>query len=45
VLGWAVAHAALSTCWSLAAGQSIDWDIRVLPQLLQGLNRMEVRGT
>lgn len=34
ILGWAVAHCALSTRWSLETGQDIGADLRLLPLLL-----------
>ena len=34
LLGWAAAHCALSTRWSLEAGQDITEDLRLLPLLL-----------
>jgi streptomycin 6-kinase len=34
LLGWAAAHCALSTRWSLEAGQDIGEDLRLLPLLL-----------
>ncbi len=34
LLGWAAAHCALSTRWSLQAGQDIGQDLRLLPILL-----------
>lgn len=34
LLGWAAAHSALSTRWSLEAGQDITQDLRLLPLLL-----------
>ena len=34
ILGWAVAHAALSACWLLEEGKSITHQLACLPQLL-----------
>jgi len=34
VLGWASAHSALSACWSIESGQSITWQLTMLPLLL-----------
>jgi streptomycin 6-kinase len=39
VLSWAVAHSALSACWDRLAGNSIDWDLTMLPNLLLALDR------
>jgi streptomycin 6-kinase len=35
VLSWAAAHSALSACWSHAAGNSIDFNLKILPKLLR----------
>lgn len=34
LLGWAAAHCALSTCWSMDVGNPIDADLALLPGLL-----------
>lgn len=39
LLGWAAAHCALSTRWSLEDGQSITEDLRLLPLLLAAARR------
>ncbi len=39
LLGWAAAHCALSTRWSLNDGQSIAEDLRLLPLLLAAAHR------
>tara|TARA_R110002124_G_scaffold44422_15_gene135615 strand:- start:9030 stop:9881 length:852 start_codon:yes stop_codon:yes gene_type:complete len=39
VLGWAAAHAALSACWSIEAGQSITWQLTMLPLLLSAYDQ------
>lgn len=39
LFGWAAAHCALSTRWSLEAGQSIAEDLRLLPLLLAAARR------
>jgi len=39
VLGWAAAHAALSACWSIEAGESITWQLTMLPLLLSAYDQ------
>lgn len=48
LLGWAAAHCALSTRWSLEAGQDITEDLRLLPLLLAaraGFQGLRIRPT
>jgi streptomycin 6-kinase len=35
LLGWAAAHSALTISWDLPAGNAIDWDLTVLPNLVR----------
>lgn len=39
ILGWAAAHAALSACWSLAAGDAITTQLACLPHLLSAYDQ------
>lgn len=39
VLSWAAVHSAVSTCWDHKAGNSIGWDLRMLPLLLDAVDR------
>jgi len=39
VLGWASAHAALSACWTLEAGEPIIWQLTMLPLLLSAYDQ------
>ncbi len=39
VLGWAVAHCALSACWDHEAGMPLEWNMRMLHPLLSAHER------